>query len=84
MNYSILKNNPADSTGRIWRRSFRLGNIELLYGLLRQEDCLSFVFEKIHTRGKLLQVRRHVVQQIKLEDKVRMAYHSQNTTLKKV
>lgn len=81
MEQSIDKNRTKNPVTKKWSRSFRFGKREWLVGMTRENRTVSCVFEQILEKGDFVYIRRHIVQQLVSENRVRFAHHSQRKTL---
>lgn len=65
-------------------KTFRLGDREINFGTYNNLHSQSLFLETVRQKGKYIHVKRNILQCIKLGDKIRLAYHTQKKTMKKV
>lgn len=72
------------SVQKKWNKTFQIGNKSLVFGWQKDQQQNALFFEIISVNGDLINIRRHLFQQIMIGEKMRFAYHKQHKTLKKV
>lgn len=67
-----------------WKRVLSFGNLCITIGFSNENNALSLVAEILKKKGNLLYIDKYALQQIKRENKIRVAYHKQNKILEKL
>lgn len=80
----ISKDNTEDPDKKRWFRSFRIGNKEFLLGASKEGPGFLLVFEYKVFKGETVAIKRHLIQKLLINDRVRLIHQSQHKVLKKL
>lgn len=80
----ISKDKTEGSPKKRWSRSFRIGNKEFLLGASKEGPGFFLVFECKVSKGETIAIRRHLIQKLVINDRIRLIHQSQHKVLKKL
>lgn len=81
----IISKDKTEYSPKIrWSRSFRIGNKEFLLGASKEGTGFFLVFEYKVFKGETVAIKRHLIQKLLINDRVRLIHQSQHKVLKKL